>query len=232
MDEIQIITPPTADPTDVLDHGLVALTEAICQATGEEGGYGLGGRFGYGEDFENEVFVMRRFYWGDCDCGYEQRESDYEDSNPGHAENCYQTQLQLRRRDAGLSWHESKPYVRHDSKLSDYSGPGETIAKKLYQDLCTEHNIPWDGGRGCAVHCTCGCQQRWEKWAAENGHTDQCSVILPNFKHKRTGLEVRWYKWIGRDTETKNAEGVDLQVVFSECLASLPSIDGQQTERG
>jgi hypothetical protein len=44
----------------------------------------------------------------------------------------------------------------------------------------------------------------------------------PNFWHKASGLRVWWYKWIGRDMETTMRDGLDINAVFAECLASLP----------
>lgn len=159
--ELTIVTPPVADESDQLDHGLITLTEAICDTTGHESGFGLGGRFGYGENFENDVFVMRRFYWGECDCGF------------GPAED---------------KWYDDHKEVQ------DHENPGYAA-----------------------------CWQEFEK--LHTGHAATCATLLPNFHHKRTGFEVRWYKWIGRDPETKNADGVNLQEVFAECLASLRSND-------
>jgi len=126
MSDIQIILPKRADPTKALDHALVTLTEAIHQTDPDLVAHGvLGGAFGYGAHYENDVFAMRPQYWGDCDCGDDER------------------------------------------------------------------------------------------------HKPTCSLELPNFLHKQSGLEVRWYKWIGRDMEAKIPEGADLQTIFSECLASL-----------
>lgn len=162
---VEIITPPVADETDQLDHGLVTLTEAICQATGEESSFGLGGRFGYGENFENDVFVMRRFYWGECTCNF------------GGAED---------------KWYDDH------KEAQDHKNPSYVA-----------------------------CWQEFEK--LYSGHADACATQLPNFRHKRTGLEVRWYKWIGRDTESKNSGGVNLQTVFSECMESLRTNPKQTT---
>lgn len=128
--DLHIITPPVADETRALDHGLIALTEAIAQVRPQAIGSGaFGGRFGYGAEFENDVFEMHMD--GDLDCICE----DDPDRNQDHEAAC--------------------PFSR------------------------------------------------------------------PNFRHKASGFSVWWYKWIGRGMETKNADGADLQAIFSECLASL-----------
>ena len=51
---------------------LYKLSEAIAKKTKDnyQGGL-LGGEFGYGQDYENEVFKMHPFCWCDKDdCGY------------------------------------------------------------------------------------------------------------------------------------------------------------------
>lgn len=60
---IEIIIPKGAETN--IELGLVSLTEAIFKKIGEEDGYGLGGKYGYGADYENDVFMMKRFCW--CD---------------------------------------------------------------------------------------------------------------------------------------------------------------------
>lgn len=218
MTEVQIITPPVADETDALDHGLVTLTRAICQAHPElEGGYGLGGEFGYGENFENDVFSMRRYYWGDCDCGYQDLEDKWCKSH-NHGADCYQTELAARTRAARLPYWDG-------NKWQNARRLGTDAAKKLedqiYNELCLKHGK--DREFGAAVHCSCSYEVEWKAWAAANEHKPTCTPQLPNFLHKRTGLEVRWYKWIGRGIESKNADGADLQAIFAECLATLSS---------
>lgn len=219
---LEIIQPNLADGDDPLDGGLVALTEAISKLNEDAVAHGfLGGEFGYGARWDNDVFTMRPYYWGDCDCGYEGREAAFDEADPGHSADCYQTQLQERRRAAGLSWHTSKPYEHHDGTLSEHDdGLGREAAKRIYVELCEKHGLTYPSG--CAVHCTCGCSDRWSEWAKENGHRPTCSLELPNFLHKRTGFEVRWYKWIGRGMEIKNAEGANIAAIIGECFESLP----------
>jgi hypothetical protein len=60
---MEIIIPKGA--TTNIENGLVKLTEAICNKTGESGGFGLGGEFGYGVEYENDTFMLHPFCW--CD---------------------------------------------------------------------------------------------------------------------------------------------------------------------
>ena len=59
--KIEVIIPEGA--TSSLGLKLVALTKAICEKTGESGGFGLGGEYGYGAEYENGVFMMKPFCW-------------------------------------------------------------------------------------------------------------------------------------------------------------------------
>ncbi|MEM7282840.1 MAG: hypothetical protein AAF438_14570 [Pseudomonadota bacterium] len=180
-----------------------------------ENGFGLGGQFGYGEDFENSTFVMRRFYWGDCDCGGEQREVDFENNDPGHSVDCYQTVLKNRLRNAGVKqygdpgfWEDRMPY----DERRKIEGP-------IYDDVCVTFNLP---RQGCAIHCTCDYKSR--RTNADIYHRDTCSLELPNFVHKKSGFKVSWYKWIGRGMEIDYPETLDLNAALSECFQSLETV--------
>jgi hypothetical protein len=64
IEEIIIVTPPVAS-TDI-DLSLVKLTEYLTKKVfkGEwQGGGLLGGEFGYGVDYENDVFMMKPYCW-------------------------------------------------------------------------------------------------------------------------------------------------------------------------
>lgn len=210
--EVQIITPPVADQTDALDHGLVALTEAICQVTGEESGYGLGGRFGYGENFENEVFMMHRFCWCDGeDCRW-----------------CSE--------DACGCAHTNPRYYLDGKQVSDWSKANDSIVAPLPWKIAKDGTPEYEAASlafdksieerdrrlktvwPARIHT---CEPRGMMADRAEGSTWLPPQGAPNFWHKKSGLKVWWYKWIGRDMETNSAEGVDLQAVFSECLASL-----------
>lgn len=48
-----------------------------------------------------------------------------------------------------------------------------------------------------------------------------CNGETPNFRHIPSGLEVRWYKYIGRGVEVKHGATADLGEVERECMASI-----------
>lgn len=60
-----IVIPKGAETNTEL--GLVCLTKTICEKTGESGGFGLGGEFGYGVNYKNDVFMMHSFCWCEQD---------------------------------------------------------------------------------------------------------------------------------------------------------------------
>jgi hypothetical protein len=83
----------------------------------------------------------------------------------------------------------------------------QTFEGALSRRLCCDMGIEWNGGRGSAAHCTCGVSGRADKWFAEHGHDRDCPIVRPNFLFRATGLEVRWYKYIGREMETNRPIG-------------------------
>lgn len=70
----------------------------------------------------------------------------------------------------------------------------------------------------------CGCPESESGWSQD--HVSDCAlaVNLPNFRHKASGLEVRWYKWIGRDMEISKLDltGEEWHKVLLECYESIP----------
>lgn len=200
METVEIIIPKVANEAELLDFCLVNLTRAIDQIDGERVAHGvLGGEHGYGAEFENEVFEMHPQYWGDCTCGYAEKERAWCDSHK-HTELCYQAEYRA------IPYNWLKQQKQHN---------------RAAKELCKKHGIPWNNGNGSAVHCTCEYENEWKKWNVANDHAERCPVMLPNFRHKASGLTVTWYKWIGRDMSMENPSGVSVAAVFRECMDSL-----------
>lgn len=82
-------------PTDdVVSVGLRALTRAIHESGAAEARQGMfGGEFGYGADYENAVFRLWPYYWGECECGYTALLDPIRDEPDGPE--CYSTVLHL-----------------------------------------------------------------------------------------------------------------------------------------
>ena len=45
----------------------------------------------------------------------------------------------------------------------------------------------------------------------------------PNFYHKKTGLKIWWYKWIGCDMEFTNIQHA-IKETFGECITSIQKL--------
>lgn len=67
--QIQIILPATDE--GAMSAFLRGLTKAIYDATGDDGGYGLGGAHGYGANWNSAVFMMKPYCWCErTDCAW------------------------------------------------------------------------------------------------------------------------------------------------------------------
>lgn len=62
-------------------------------------------------------------------------------------------------------------------------------------------------------------------WKTYNAWSEQfpclptCITARPNFRHHASGLEVRWYKYIGRSMEV--AGSGDVAAILAECIADV-----------
>jgi len=211
--EIQIIIPKGASTN--IENGLVELTRQIRLKTGESGGFGLGGQDGYGIEYENKTFSMKPFYWGECDCGW----LDFYDNKKfkeKHSKQCYQSLVDVAMCKAG--WKKDEfGYLEKPKNLS--YDEATKIENKIRKKYCKQFNLSFPGG--CAIHCTCGRDERFDKWHIEQikkfkgnateldeydypeSHKKTCSLIVPNFIYKPTKCNIEWYKYIGRDQKQK-----------------------------
>lgn len=180
----------------------------------------------YGTDYENDVFLMKRFCWcdreGECPwctgCGA------YEDTCEAcliasdHRIDCYQQELSRRQKAAGLSYmdHEKGEFMFRDGP-GDFKRDGE-----IMEQLAKERSLPHFG---MAVHCDCGADKEGERLRSE-GHgcdyhhgrgifarfepyqhiQDRNYYDPPNFWFKPTDFRLTWYKYIGRDMASNKDE--------------------------
>ena len=183
---------------EFLAGGLYDLSEFLARRAPDRQHHGmLGGEYGYGQEFQNDVFEMFPFFWGDCGCGHEDAEGAWADAHP-HADSCYQCELERR---------------------TDAAGDGSPGVSSIANLLAEEWGLP---ELGCAVHCTCGRDAVYAAWLAEHAHDPRCGVARPNFAHVGSGLRVSWYKYIGRSMTcnqpvTKQAWAT----ILEECRASV-----------
>jgi hypothetical protein len=216
--------------------GLIELTKAIAAIDTERVAHGfLGGEHGYGAHWQNDVFEMRPYYWGECTCNADQREREWCDTHH-HAPECYQSELKARLetydRESGYAEIDRAAFggdhlfggmdVESDSPMPGVvvmmGKPRKDAAmeswrkahdkRRKFEDALYDElcaKFKLNRRLGCAVHCTCDRERQWLEWAPVNGHTPECLLELPNFHHKPSGMRVDWYKYIGRGMEAKNA---------------------------
>ena len=158
----------------------------------------FGGEFGYGQDYENAVFAMRPYYWGECDCGYDGFE--WPEKHIG----CYQNEYDALPKDKKESWSKDR---------------------KLTKALCKKYGLSYPDGS--AVHCTCDYHRRVQAWhdgiGYPTGHKDTCATVLPNFHHKPSGLKISWYKYIGRGMSANTERPDNWNEIMAECDKSVPT---------
>lgn len=227
----EFIAPPNAlSNDDALSHGLYVLSETIIRGLmPDERGGGLGGDFGYGANYENDVFLMHRFCWCESEdclwCGGSSCLVGYK-CDP-HRARCYQLRLGALQAQYGERF---MPDTYPDSWHVPYGSPNEDAYELAKQELCKE--LKQDYRFGNEVHCTCGVdveqKARYDAcacdWHVGRGiYRFGKAATAPNFWHKASGLTVEWYKWIGRDMEVNQEVTVETwATIVKECYDSLP----------
>jgi hypothetical protein len=63
-----------------------------------------------------------------------------------------------------------------------------------------------------------------ECWCDGEPGCKKCDGGFPNFRHKASGLEIEWYKWIGRSMKMNRASisGEEWHKIIRECVDSIP----------
>jgi hypothetical protein len=187
-------------------EGLYEISKALCLKNPEAQAHGaLGGEYGYGQNFKNEVFEMRPFWWGDCTCGFEARNNEWIEAI-NHAPECYQTRIQ-----------ESCFIPGSDYETKEGHDWGECACE---EELCKEMGLTYP--EGSRIHCTCEYKPAHKKWLETNDHSKHCALILPNFFHYESGLEISWYKYIGRGMEANmELSYLEWTKIVEECLCTI-----------
>lgn len=180
---------------------LRALTRALDARGHEAAGGFLGGEWGYGAEYIGTTFRMHPFWWGDCGCGFDDREAAWDAAHP-HTATCYQSEL------VRAGWPEA------DIDLGAFA-----VARGL-------------PAYGCAVHCTCGQDLARQEWHAENGHHPDCPVERPNFAHPASGVQVRWYKYIGRGMELAGVTAATWAQAIADATAEVDALPFAATGAG
>lgn len=196
---------------DAVSEMLRNLTREIdARGLAERGAGALGGVYGYGCDYENDVFLMHRYCWceeRDCPwCGSCNGSGRKEE----HRKDCYTARLDVIR---NRHWDEAR--YRY----------GSAYAKERTA-LCVEMGL--DTERGSEVHCTCDLPARFDACECDYHQGRGAfrfgkAAEAPNFWHKPTGIRVRWYKYIGRGMEIElHGAPFDVAEVYRSVVESLP----------
>ena len=200
MSEINIIIPSVASTK--IEQYLCELTKILVENNlAEEPGYGLGGHWGYGTDFENNAFLIHSFCWCEqndcpwcigCDCSedaykyfIDNNEVNYKEWDKFYIENMGDLY-----NDSNEKWDEYK-------KRADEINKRRTSTHEPDCDYCLTGGISAEKGGG-------------------NGKS------APNFWHKSSGLKIWWYKWIGRSMEyNKEITEKEWKIIFDDCVKSI-----------
>lgn len=192
---------------DLVSRMMLAITKKIHKTNSGVVAQGLlGGQYGYGADYKNDVFEMRPFYWGDCMCDYESTLAKWEEEN-NHDKDCYQTIFRaMHFKDDGYGYKD---------------GHGWNDECDCVKTVCKMFNIN-PNASGAYVHCTCMYDINWTNFNKTIAHSSICEVDKPNFKHYNSGIEIDWYKYIGRDMDYDNGvDGNAFVEMFKECMESI-----------
>lgn len=157
-----------------------------------------------GEEFDNNVFSVFPYYWGDCTCGYDEKEGEFSET-VWHAEECYQSEYKK---------------ISHYNQWNNHDKWIEKHIKPLYQKFGfeTKSETWW---HGCAVRCTCDYEKKWEVFLSNNSHDKNCPIVKPNFLFKPTGFSIKWYKYPLRDSYmSQNITLNEFAEIINQCVDS------------
>jgi hypothetical protein len=170
----------------------------------------------YGVEFENDIFLVFPYYWGDCTCGYDEKDYQWSIENK-HESSCYQSAL-----DKALNeWvkEHPEPMITSSNEWRKWYSKKQEFEDKTYDKLCAQYGV--DRKFGAAVHCTCDYRDRRYKFCEENHHDKECPIVKPNFLFKPTGFSIKWYKYPLRDSYmNQNITLDEFKKIISVCIES------------
>lgn len=157
--------------------------------------YLLGGGHdpGCGVDYKNDTFTMYGF-WAHSECNCTKAEEEMND---------WYGSVKDHLPDCYYVAVNEIPMRDHDAAVA----------------LAREWNLPQVG---CRIHCTCGFREARMEWDANRPHDEDCADREWFFEHPGAGLKVKWYKRIGRSTESNESLTMtQWYTIVLECLNSL-----------
>lgn len=217
---------------DRISDDLVELTALLAKnGTDTSTGAGfLGGANGYGAEFGNDVFQMHMYFWDDCRCGWADALNAWE-RDEMHRPTCFAS------RTAALGYED----IPHASMEVIEAPLGDGVVS-----IETRRGPNWDAERAAedaaqlairtkaaaeaglatvpdfAFHCTCDGTDRLHAWREQHPHDPACETVRPLFLHRASGIEVRWYKYIGRGMEVAGLGSMRAwRSAMDECRSSV-----------
>lgn len=172
----------------------------------------------YGIEFENDTFLVFPYYWGDCTCGYEEADQ----FNEPHLDTCYQTELEKEKIKSGWVYNKQFDWLEPPKDWS-YEKK-DRIEREIYIALCKKYKL--DYPYGCAVHCTCDFDTRYQKYLDSigypEGHKKECLLRKPNFLYKPMEFEIQWYKYPLRDSYMSHKISLEeFKQIIDKCIESI-----------
>lgn len=165
--------------------------------------------------FDNEVFTIRPYYWGECTCGFEEKEEEWL-QNHKHKDYCYQSLVEKELIEKGWQYDKYNFFLSPPKNLLDEALEIKDNIRKKY---CKMLGLPYTGR---AAHCTCDYKEEYNKWREENDHSEQCLLVLPNFHYKPTNFKIEWYKYAFRDSYmNQNLTKEEILEIFAKCAESI-----------
>ncbi len=168
----------------------------------------------YCEEFENETFATFPYWWGGCECGFDEL-VDAEDKKWGrdHSLDCFGVRYQ-KEEDAccppfgfkGREWDWKHKHMVEWAKANGYP----------------------EAPDGMAIHCDCGYAEALDEFYGElverfgGEHKLDCPLVKPNFLYKPLSFQIQWYKYPFRDSYTN--QEITLKAfgaIIGACMASL-----------
>ena len=161
------------------------------------------GESAYAGEFSNNTFTMKNYYWGECECGFEERyDNSYEEwrKTHNHTKECIHTKYK--------EWSKDVSFID-----PNYRSKAEKFAK--------DNGLKSD--RGIAVICNCPYAEAYTEFESKIGvHGPNCGIVAPNFEYLKGNVKVYWYKYIGRGmTCNKKLDYETWKNIIKDCLKSL-----------
>lgn len=206
---IEVVFPAGSFGADEYDTELDTVLREIAVAFAREGEWAEK----YGTDYEGKAFRFWPFYWGECICGFAEEYNEWRHTH-SHDEDCFTWKAHEFAEEWGNAW------MFDDLRHEEYE-----IAQ---DEFLAEHGVELIGWM---AHCDCGLWDEYDEWRKVHNCDPNCPTVRPNFHwfgdDEVPEVEVRWYKFVGRDTElSREVTLEELAHIREVCFAEKEESDG------